>query len=121
MEARLGSNMNKKIGYHLGKIHPKATIVIGGERRLFNQVKKFDSLWLMKKKNNTPAVLYIKINKSDSVYHCMTGFINMQQGETDPINTFKLRSITPMEPWISTMGTTSSAENDSPRMGIRKE
>ena len=36
------------------------------------------------------AGIYVKLNKSDSIYHCIRGFINTKQGETDPNDTFKL-------------------------------
>ena len=36
------------------------------------------------------AVLDVKLNKPAIIYHCIQGFINMIQGETDLNDTFKL-------------------------------
>ena len=35
--------------------------------------------------------LDVKLNKSSSLYHCIGRYINLQQGENDPNDTFKLR------------------------------
>ena len=66
--------------YHLGKIHPRATIFIEGKRRLYNQVKTIDSLWLMKETNNITVGIDVILNKSAIIHNFIRGFINMIHG-----------------------------------------
>ena len=61
-------------------MHNKDTIGIEGKRKIYNQAKKKDSLWLTKEKNKITAGIYVKLNKSFSLYHCIRGFINTTQG-----------------------------------------
>ena len=50
----------------------------------------FDSLWIMQKTKNITSGIEVKLNKSTSLYHCIRIFINLRQGENEPIDTFKL-------------------------------
>ena len=53
-------------------------------------LKQIDSLRIVQYTKNITAVLYVKLNKPASLYHCIRRFINLQQGENEPNNTFKL-------------------------------
>ena len=45
----------------------------------------------MQETNNITTRLDGKLNKSSILYYCTRSFINLQQGENDPNDTFKLR------------------------------
>ena len=45
----------------------------------------------MQETNKITAGLKVKLNKPASLYHCIISFINLQQGENEMNDTFKLR------------------------------
>ena len=45
----------------------------------------------MQETKNITAVMDDKLNKSAILYHCIRSFINLQHGENDPDDNFKLR------------------------------
>ena len=55
-----------------------------------NKFKKIGSLWLMKVANKIMAGIYVKLNKSYTLYHTILGSINTKQGEAESNSAFKL-------------------------------
>ena len=71
-------------------MHPGLQSVVKVNEEYPTKSKIFDSVWLMRVTKKISAGLYDKLNKPASLYHAIQGFMNMIQGETEPINTFKL-------------------------------
>ena len=74
----------------MGTVYSGDTVSFEGKLVIPCHVKFFDLLWLIQDTNNINAGLGVKLNKSDSLYHCIRSFINLRQRENDPNDTFKL-------------------------------
>ena len=84
------SNMNIIYGIIWRKCTPVIQLVLKGNIDYPTKSKIFDSLWLMREKNNTPADLDVKLNNSAILYHAIRGFINTIQRKAYSKDTFKL-------------------------------
>ena len=91
MESILASNMNRIHGIIWGQCTPGLKLVLKGNKDYPTKSNFFYYLWLMKEAKNITAGLDVKINDSTILYHCIRGFINMRQVETDINVTFKMR------------------------------
>ena len=54
--------------------------VLKGNEDFPSKSKKIDSLWRMQETKKIAAVIDVKLNHSDSLYHCIRSSINLLQG-----------------------------------------
>ena len=66
-------------------------MVLKGNEDYPTKSKILDSLWLIRETKIITSGIDVMLNKSAILYHCIRGFIDLIQGETDPSDTIKLR------------------------------
>ena len=64
----------------MGAVYSKTTVSFEGKLVIPFQDKKIDLICLIQEINNIAAGIYVKLNKSASLYHCIRIFINLRLG-----------------------------------------
>ena len=83
--------MNNIYGIIWEQCNPGIQSFLKGNEDFPSRFKCFDALWLIQETKKITALINVKINKSDSLYHCIRRFTNLRKGENEPNDTFKLR------------------------------
>ena len=65
--------------------------MLKGNKYYNKKSKTFDSIWIIKEANKITAWLDVKLNKQATLYHAIQGLINMNQGKSEPNESFEIR------------------------------
>ena len=90
--------MNKIYGIIWGQCTQELQSVLKGSEDFISKSKPLNFLWLIQDTKKITAGVAVKLNKSDSLYHCIRSFINSQQVENESNDTFKFH-------WDNVYGT----------------